>query len=220
MWFDKIEQIAEIAAKNGTSVFVVPRDEPIEIKNAVVLEPEEKSVITVDQVRKVTASLGLKQQDDRFVIIRPADKMSEVAANAFLKNLEEPGNKVHYILVTDTPARLLPTILSRAVIYFWREGMKFSTDITADEKKKDLAKRLIAAGPRDVVALVEEITKKKNGVREYALETLGLAIEMLYKSYFITSKEMFVKKLPKFLTAYENISKNGHVKLQIVANMI
>lgn len=220
MWFNKIEQIAEIATRNGTSVFVVPKDEPVKIKNAVILEPEEKSVITVDQVRKVTASLGLKQQHDRFVIIRPADKMSEVAANAFLKNLEEPGGRVHYVLVTEAPAKLLPTILSRAAIYFWREGMKFSTDIVADEKKKDLAKRLIAVGPRDVVGLAEEITKKKSGVREYALEILGLAIEMLYKSYFITGKGVFVKKLPRFLAAYESISKNGHVKLQIVANMI
>ena len=67
--------------------------------------------------------------------------------------------------------------------------------------------------------LAEEIGKKKDGVRAYALEILGAAIEMLYKSYFITGKEIFIKKLPKFLAAYEGISRNGHVKLQIVSNL-
>ena len=220
MWFDDLEQIAEIALKNATAVFVVPKDVPVEIKHAIVLAPEEKSVITVDQVRGVTASLGLRQQNERFVVVRPAEKLSEVAANAFLKNLEEPGERVHYILITDVPAQLLPTILSRSAMYFWRGGAKFNTEIVANEKEKDLAKRLITAGPRDLVGLAEEITKRKNGVREYVLGILGLAIEMLYKSYFITGKDAFLKKLPKFLAAYEGVSRNGHIKLQIVANVI
>lgn len=220
MFFDDVGEIERIARQSGTAVFVLPRGVPVEIKNAVALQPEEKTVITVDQVRTATASLGLKQQTDRFVVIRPADKLSEVAANAFLKNLEEPGNKVHYILVTDAPAQLLPTIRSRAAIYFWRPGAKMELGITAGEKEKDLAKRLIAAKPQDVVGLAEEIAKKKTGVREYALGVLGLTIEMLYKSYFITGKEAFLKKIPKFLVAYEGVSKNGQIKLQIIANMI
>lgn len=219
MWFDDLDQIKEIAAKNGTSIFVMPKETPIEIKNAVVLRPEEKSVITVDQVRSAIAGSGLKQQNDRYIIIRPADKLSEVAANAFLKNLEEPGNKVHYVLITDKPAQLLPTILSRAALYFWRGGAQFTTEITAKEEEKKLAKRLIAASPRDLVDLAEEIAKKKTGVREHALGIVGLAIEMLYKSYFITGKEIFVKKLPKFLQLYENLNRNGHIKLQIVATL-
>ena len=56
-------------------------------------------------------------------------------------------------------------------------------------------------------------------MRAYALEVLGVAIEMLYKTYFLTSKDVFIKKLPQFLAAYEGISRNGHVKLQIVSNL-
>ena len=56
-------------------------------------------------------------------------------------------------------------------------------------------------------------------MRAFALEVVGVAIEMLYKTYFITSKEVFLKKLPKFLAVYDGISQNGHVKLQIVANI-
>jgi len=42
-----------------------------------------------------------------------ADNFNVEAANAFLKTLEEPPAHVHFILVTDRPERLLPTIASR-----------------------------------------------------------------------------------------------------------
>ena len=217
MWFESASQISAIAKRTGTAIFVVPPDMPVEIPGAIILEPEGKTVITIEQVRQVGAKLGLKQVEDQFVLVRPADKISLDAANAFLKNLEEPGEKVHYVLITDAPSRLLPTILSRATIYFLK-GEGFNLEIKAGENKKLLAKKLIAAGPRELVGLAEAIAGKKPA-RATALEILGLAIEMLYKSYFITGKEVFIRKLPKFLMAYENISKNGHVKLHLVADL-
>ena len=218
MRFDDVAQIPEIAIRGGTSVFVVPSRARIEIPQAIMLEPTEKSVITIEQVRQIGAKLGLKQTEDRFVVVRPADKLGLDAGNAFLKNLEEPGDKVHYVLITDQPSRLLPTILSRATIYFLRDKQGFNMDIQADEEQKQLAKKLIAGRPADLVEIAEKLAKQKPA-RVAAMETLALAIEMLQKSYFITGKEIFVKKLPKFLTAYDNISKNGHVKLQIVASL-
>ena len=135
-----------------------------------------------------------------------------------LKSLEEPGDQVHFVLVTDEPSRLLTTILSRAALYVLKVSNDFSK-IGADEKVKDLAKRLMVASGADLVAISEEIGKKKEGVRTYALEVVGAAIEMLYKTYFLTGKEVFLKKIPKFLGAYDAINRNGHVKLQIVANL-
>ena len=58
MWFDKMQDVAKIAARNGTSVFVVPRDVPVEIEGAAILKPEEKTVITVEQVRTMTGAWG------------------------------------------------------------------------------------------------------------------------------------------------------------------
>jgi DNA polymerase III subunit delta' len=45
-----------------------------------------------------------------------ADNFNVEAANAFLKTLEEPPAHVHFILVTDRPERLLPTIASRCQV--------------------------------------------------------------------------------------------------------
>ncbi len=219
MWFDDLKQIPEIAKKSGTTIFVVPDEEKVEIPRAIVLKPEEKTTITIEQVRDTLEILGRKQLTDQFIVLRPAEKLGLEAANALLKNLEEPGEKVHFVLITSKPSQLLPTILSRAMIYFWLPGQKLKLDVIVDEKTKILAKELMTAGPNELVAIADKMAKVKTKKREQALVVLGAAIEMLYKSYFLTGKTIFIEKLPKFLAAYENISKNGHIKLQIVANL-
>ena len=217
MFFDNIDDISKIASQCGTSVFVVPKSQTIEIKNAILLQPEEKSVITIEQVRDLISRLNVKQYSDQFIIIRPAELLQLEAANALLKSLEEPKDKVHFILVTDVPSQVLPTILSRSSIYIFRN--KDWNKIDADDKIKDLAKRLMVARGADLVDIAEEIAKKKDGIRNYAMEILRVAIEMMYKTYFLTNKKVFIEKLPKFLRAYEGIARNGNVKLQIVANL-
>ena len=170
-------------------------------------------------MREVITRLNLRQLKDQYIIIRPAEALGDEAANAFLKNLEEPQENVHFILITDEPSRLLPTVLSRSVVYFLRKSLGPDNESIADNNVKALAKRLLVAKPADLPVLADEIVKKKDGVRAYALLVLATAIEMLYKSYFITGKDVFVKKLPQFLTAYENIDKNGHIKLHLVADL-
>ena len=219
MFFDDVSEIKDIAKKCGTAVFVVPRDVLISIPQALVVEPDGKTVVTIEQVRELTIHLKVKQFDDLFVVIRPADALQPEAANALLKNLEEPTEKIHFVLITDSPSLLLPTILSRAAIYILREKIVTHNDINASEQVKNLAKRLLVARGSDLVTVAEEITRKKDGSRRYALEVIGVAIEMLYKTYFITEKKIFLEKLPKFLAAYDDISRNGNAKLQIVANL-
>ena len=86
MFFDDLSQITKIASHTGTSIFVVPNTTTINIKNAIILTPQEKSVITIDQIRSVIERLNVKQLKDQYVIIRPADKMNEESANAFLNS--------------------------------------------------------------------------------------------------------------------------------------
>ena len=220
MFFEKMTEIPEIAAKVGCSIFVVPKDTKIEIKNAFILAPTTKTTITIDQIREVLGQFTTKIITPQFVVINPADKLGEEAENAILKNLEEPKDNLHFVLITEQPSKLLPTILSRAAIYIWRDGGGKIGEIKADEKTKVLAKKLLAAKDRELVDLAEELTKKKDGVREYVLDILSVAIEMAYKSYFLTNKSAFLNKIPKLLTCYENISKNGHIKLHLVADLL
>ena len=220
MFFEDVKEIEKIARKTGCAVFVVPGDTDVVIPQALILQPEEKSVIAIEQVRDVLAKLSMKQIKEQFVVIRPAEALSEEAANAMLKNLEEPGEKVHFVLITDLPSRLLPTVLSRSAVYILKTTPNVDAGISADEKIKALAKRLMVCKQADLPVIAEEICKKKDGVRAYALAVLSAAIEMSYKSYFITNKSAFLERIPKFLLAYENIEKNGHIKLHLVADLL
>lgn len=78
--------------------------------------PEEAGkAIKVDQIRALTASLGLTRhaQGYRAVIISPAERMNPNAANCLLKTLEEPPAKTLLMLVTSRPSALAATIRSR-----------------------------------------------------------------------------------------------------------
>lgn len=219
MFFSDTSEIKNIAGKTGCSVFVVPDSIKVEIKNAIIVEPTDKSIISMDDIRDLLLRLGKKQKTDLFIIIRPADLLGLDSANAMLKNLEEPQDNVHFILITAKASKIIPTILSRSAVYILREDKPVDGSIDADKKTMDLAKRLVVAKPADLPAIAEEVSKVKDGVRNHAMDVLGTAIEILYKSYFKTGKDVFVKKLPKFITAYENIEKNGHVKLHLVADL-
>ena len=71
--------------------------------------------ITVDQVRSLQTLFATTPSfsDRRAVIIDAADDMERGAANALLKNLEEPPAGTMFFLVSHAPGRLLPTIRSR-----------------------------------------------------------------------------------------------------------
>ena len=47
------------------------------------------------------------------LVIHPAERMNDIAANAFLKTLEEPAGEAIFVLSTAAPDALLPTIRSR-----------------------------------------------------------------------------------------------------------
>lgn len=78
--------------------------------------PEEgKTEITVDEARNLNRFLLLTPHlaSRRVALIEAADRLNRSAANAILKTLEEPPAGGYLVLVTDNPARLLPTIRSR-----------------------------------------------------------------------------------------------------------
>ena len=74
------------------------------------------SQILVKSIREIedrTATAPL-ESPRKFVLIKPADRMNDNAANCLLKILEEPPPHLLFFLITSEPHRLLDTIRSRA----------------------------------------------------------------------------------------------------------
>ncbi|MGH8761739.1 MAG: DNA polymerase III subunit delta', partial [Nitrosospira sp.] len=71
--------------------------------------------IGVAQIRELADFINISshQNGDKIILIHPAEAMNPAAANALLKNLEEPPARTLFILVTHHVQHLLPTIRSR-----------------------------------------------------------------------------------------------------------
>lgn len=74
-----------------------------------------RTEITVDEIRRLHSFFHMSAAEGgrRVAIIDAADEMNPSAANALLKQLEEPPRDATLILIAHQPGRLLPTIRSR-----------------------------------------------------------------------------------------------------------
>lgn len=83
----------------------------------VIIEPlKGKSQISIEQIREeIVARAALKPQEGicRTFIIKNAEMMTDQAANALLKTLEEPAPQMLLLLTSAHPDRLPATVISR-----------------------------------------------------------------------------------------------------------
>jgi DNA polymerase III subunit delta' len=81
------------------------------------IAPEEPGKqIRIEQIRGELADFVMRTpgiSHAKAVVIDPAEAMNTHTANCLLKSLEEPAPGTHVVLLSDAPARLLPTVRSR-----------------------------------------------------------------------------------------------------------
>lgn len=77
------------------------------------------SSIGVDEVRKITqfCQASCMHSNRKVVIINGLDLLTESAANALLKTLEEPNAGRYILMLADDVSRLFATVLSRCLVY-------------------------------------------------------------------------------------------------------
>jgi DNA polymerase III subunit delta' len=126
--------------------------------------------ISIDQVRSLqslfatTPSLSPR----RVVVIDAIDDLERPAANALLKNLEEPPAGTTFFLVSHAPGRLLPTIRSRC------RQLRF-----APLGEADMRLALQRALPEEPTEEVDALIGVGNGSPGRALGFAGLEIATL-----------------------------------------
>ncbi len=136
------------------------------------IQPEEKSkIIKIDQVRQLITELGktASLSGRRIVIINPAEAMNEAAANALLKNLEEPGANTHFFLIAESVDLLPPTIRSRCQVLrlaapnqqqatSWLQDQLVAQEISLSTNDLNELLRLAGGAPLLVVELIQQYT--------------------------------------------------------------
>lgn len=130
------------------------------------LPPEDSKtgIIQVAQVREMADFLHsyASLAGWRVLVVDSLDAMNVSAANAFLKELEEPRPKTIYLLVSHAPARLLPTLRSRCrTLRFLPLADDETRDVlqrespAADGPSLDALVRLSEGAPGAVLALAD-----------------------------------------------------------------
>jgi len=79
---------------------------------------KKKTQISVEQVREVCERLAMSAMNGgwKIAFIKNADALSNAAANALLKTLEEPKGKTLFILRAPSIESVLPTVASRCQV--------------------------------------------------------------------------------------------------------
>lgn len=129
-----------------------------------VLPEENRTALKIDRIRRVgefvnqTASYA---GSARIVVLAPAEALGQGAANALLKNLEEPPGDSLFLLVSHVPGAVLPTIRSRCQPLPVPEPdaqttLQWLRARGDDAAQADMAARLAPSQPLKALRLMEE----------------------------------------------------------------
>ena len=221
MQLNNLENIPNVAAKAGFAIFEIPEGDFAGIlPKAYHAKLNDKGYYGKEDIDEISKLVHSKQQSDLTIVLENAETMNESAANTFLKTLEEPGDHIHFIFLVHSDAEILPTIKSRAQNYYLPNVSKITDKPNFDPEIMALAKKYIGATPQQLPSVAAEIAKDKSDARAKATKVVDAAIQLLYKSYFVTGNQSFLIKLDKLLAASEALQGNGHIKLQLVAGML
>ena len=98
------------------------------------VEPQGQ-IIKTDTIRQLTREFSQSSFEGQaqVFIIRDADKMHINAANSLLKFIEEPQSQIYIFLLTADDSRMLPTIKSRAQLFYFPKNRVYLEDLLQKE---------------------------------------------------------------------------------------
>ena len=163
------------------------------------LEPEgAKRIIRVESMRERIVepmSLAAFSGGWKVGVIVGADRMEPPSANAFLKSLEEPTPKTLYLMLTDQPDAILPTIVSRSQ----RIDLPLSEGLLEGEDYEAVANAFAA---KDAAALAAKLKELKDDADEADVQ---LVRKRFFKTLMSFVRSMMLGgKLPRH-QAFRNI---------------
>ena len=156
----------------------------------------EKRDLSIEQMRELAkqAAFAPVLSKNTICIVEDADRLTEAAANSFLKLLEEPPAGWLIILLASSEDKLLTTILSRVV------KLRFNPLAVADVKKL-LLERGVDAEASEVLARISEgsvgtaLNLNEQNALEYRQTALSFieALPLEFPMNYVTDRAWVVK---------------------------
>lgn len=172
---------------------------------------EDANTIKINSIREIKKFLNTSAFEAniyRFIIILDAHLMNDQSQNALLKSIEEPPEKVIFILITSDKEKLLPTIKSRsALIEFAALGEE---DLISILKKyhnfdESISKPVIKFFEGSVINSINMINMDISVVMEMTIELLRFSLAKKY--------DQAIKVFNKFISEFGQDSVHMLLKM-------
>ncbi len=189
-----------------------------------IIEPQEGKEIRIAQIRELQNNLSFKPYSAPFkaAIIDKAHLLNQEAQSAFLKILEEPRGNSLFILVSEYPEMLLPTILSRV------ERLRFYSPPFLEKSKgeKEAINEIIKLSRENLLSrfqYVKTLAEDSNDLRgildiwlSYFRETLLGVISGKSSNYPIMKLRKILKTIQDISFLISTTNVNARLALEIL----
>lgn len=181
------------------------------------VESRDKKTWDVENFRTLLNKLSLKSfsAKSRVVIINDAEYLSTIVSNVLLKSLEEPRKNLFFVLVSASPSRLPPTLLSRCQTWHFSDLSKEEVETIAkdhsfftDEIDGNLQQEIIDAADgsmKNIVAIANNFQEWKE-ISQILKAIIGG--ESQYIQQFVKKFAKDKEELPTTLFLMQNIARN------------
>ena len=178
-----------------------------ELVKSLKAKPLEFPLNKIEDVRVLGSFVNLSLTEPTAIIVREVDEATIPAQNAFLKALEEPQERLTYILTARSTHPILPTILSRC-----------QTLPAGGARETDYSKTLefIKMSPGEKLAIVDKIHTREEAV-DFTEDFVFSCHELLHKT---KEKHLLLAKFLKVgALTLTRLKASGNVTLQLT-NMV
>jgi len=196
---------------------------------------EEKKNIDVTQIRNMITYTNKScfNNTPRFILIDNIESLNKNSVNALLKVIEEPQDRIFFILISNSEKKILPTLKSRCLIFKINFTFSQSINIAKQLLNKNISEYInqdilnYYITPGEIINLVNFAGDKKINLLEYNLESLlnFLIDNGYYKKNKVVKKmtisliELFFLKKYKLTSTKNSLLVFYHNFLNKIDNM-
>ncbi len=144
--------------------------------NVLMVEPEG-SILRIEEIVKLQRFINLSSYNTgkKICIIKESELMNSEAANRLLKTLEDPpDNDSIFVLLTEDISIMLPTVVSRCLVYNW--NFKFIEE-NQEGKVFEIMAKYLDEGIKKIIKMRE----KRTGISNVSVDLTLRLVEILKK---------------------------------------